>query len=671
MQNNNNRKIFEIFISKTKIYLLIIAILLIIICVKNVNAIIPSCIAYICIILYAYWTNNKRKSELSRHLQELTVNLDTMAKKTLVNSPFPLIIAETDGNIIWSSAKFISAFRDIDVQSELHDLIKDIKLEIENKKDRKNHLISKKIEIDHRTYSVLCEYIKENKRKNSEHTVVLYFIDITEEEKTKKTCNDIKTCVSLITVDNYDEQMQRMTNEERPHVVATIEKIIYDWVSQSKGIMIKDERDKYVYIFENKYLDEIKEKKFEILDTIKEIELEGMSQITLSIAVSTEGDSIYEKYKSAISAMEIAQGRGGDQAVIRENGKYTFFGGLAQEKEKRTKVKARNVAHALSNLIKESSNVMIMGHHNPDIDAIGSGLGIYKIAKTLGKEANIVTNSAGLTLEAFITEIKKDKTYEGVFINSEEAKLKITPETLLVIVDTHKTTYVEIPELINKIDKIVIIDHHRRSPEFIDKAILTYQEVYASSAAELVTELVQYADCEVELSTMEIEGLYAGIMMDTKNFTFKTGVRTFESAAYLRKCGVDIIRVKKWFQSNFESYSVIADIVKSSEIVRNNIAIAIYDAGDKDAGLICAKAADELLTISNITASFVLGNVGDRNVCISGRSIGDINVQVILEKLGGGGHITVAGAQLKDTDCETAKKELLDKIEEYYSEVNN
>lgn len=670
MQNNSNRKIFEILISKTKMYLIIIAILLIIICIKNVNAIIPCCIAYVCILTYAYWTNNKRKSEISKHIEELTVNLDTMAKKTLVNSPFPLLIAETDGNIVWKSSKFISVFRGIDIKKELQDIIKGIKLEIENKKDRKNKIILKKAEINNCIYNVLCEYLNENKRKNSGHTVVLYFIDVTEFEKTKRISEDIRTCIGLISVDNYDELIQRMSNEERPQVVATIEKAIYDWAGLSKGLMIKTEKDRYVYIFENKYLNKIKETKFEILDTVKEIDIEGIIQITLSIAVSTEGESIYEKYKSAVSAMEIAQGRGGDQAVIRENGKYSFFGGRAQEMEKRTKVKARNVAHAISGLIRESSNVVIMGHTNPDIDAIGSSLGVYKIAKTLGKEANIVTNTAGLTLGAFMNEMKKYEEYDDVFINTEEAKNKINSETLLIIVDTHKATYVEVPELIDKTDKIVIIDHHRRSTEFIEKAILTFHEVYASSAAELVTELVQYVDSEVELSTMEIEGLYAGIMMDTKNFTFKTGVRTFEAAAYLRKCGVDIIRVKKWFQSNFESYAIIADIVKSAEIVRNNIAIAMYDIGDKEAGLICAKAADELLTISDITASFVIGNLG-KSVCISGRSIGDINVQVILEKLGGGGHITVAGAQAKNKTCEESKEELLEKIEEYFAEINN
>ena len=366
--------------------------------------------------------------------------------------------------------------------------------------------------------------------------------------------------------------------------------------------------------------------------------------------------------------MDIALGRGGDQAVIRQDGKYVFFGGKAQEVEKRTKVKARVISHALEELIKKSDNVMVMGHMNGDIDSIGSSLGIYRLAKTFEKEAYIVNNTYGLTLANFIVTLKQEG-YKDVILDKTEAMNKITPNTLLVIVDTHKRSYVEVPELLEKTEKIVIIDHHRKSEDFIENAILTFHEAYASSASELVTEIVEYATQEVTLEQIEAESLYAGIMMDTKNFTFKTGVRTFEAAAYLRKYGIDIIKVKKWFQSDLESYTVIAEIVKNAEIINDSIGISVYEEKDKNANLICAKAADELLTISNISASFVLGRMGDK-VCISGRSIGDINVQVILEKLGGGGHITLAGAQVEGMTLEEAKTELIIRINEYFAENN-
>ena len=365
--------------------------------------------------------------------------------------------------------------------------------------------------------------------------------------------------------------------------------------------------------------------------------------------------------------MDIAQGRVGDQAVVRENGKYIFFGGRAQELEKRTKVKARIVAHALEELIQEAKDVLIMGHANGDIDSIGSSLGIYRLAKTLGKEAKIVNDTTGITLDSFIQAVKNEDDGE-IFIDKGEALSRISQDTLLIVVDTHRRGYVEAPLLLEKSNKIVVIDHHRRSTDYIDTATLTFHEVYASSAAELVTELLQYVEKPIKLKTIEIEGLYAGIMMDTKNFTFKTGVRTFEAAAYLRKCGVDIIKVKKWFQSDIESYNTISEIVKNSELVHDTIAISIYNEQSKNAGVICAKAADELLTISDITASFVIGDLGEK-VCISGRSIGDINVQVILEKLGGGGHITLAGAQVEGMTKQEVKEELIKKIEEYFMEV--
>ena len=474
-----------------------------------------------------------------------------------------------------------------------------------------------------------------------------------------------KTCVGIIMVDNYEEVMQRIDTEQKTQLMAKVESSIYDWVNETNGILVKEDRDTYVYIFEQRNLEKIKEDKFVILDTIKNLVRKDKMQLTLSIAISNEGENDKEVYKSAQSAMDVILGRGGDQAVIREDGKYQFFGGKVEEVEKRTKVKARIVAHALEELMAECQKVIIMGHTNPDIDAMGSALGVYRLATNLDKEAYILTDFETASIKEFIENIQED--YKEVLVNKETALSLIDNETLLIVVDTHKTSYVEEPELLNKTNKIVVIDHHRRGTDFIEQSILTFQEVYASSASELVTELLQYTQKEVELQTIEAEALYAGIMMDTKNFTFKTGVRTFEAAAYLRRCGVDIIKVKKWFQSDLESYNKISEIVRNAEIIYETIGISTYEVQEKDTSLICAKAADELLTIGNITASFVLGTMDDK-ITISGRSIGDINVQMILEKLGGGGHITLAGAQLENKTIEEAKQLLIEKIEEYFSE---
>lgn len=666
---SNNKKVLDNLVSRTKIYLVIILILLAVICIYNITFIIPAIIIYIAILAYSYFANNKRKSEISEHLQDLTLTVDSAAKSTLINSPLPLIILETDGNVIWRSSKFVTEFANIDINNYIDDLIITMKQEIEGQDVKKSKTIVKKIEIGKKTYKILGEFAKSKstRKKLNEYMLIIYFMDETDNMKLQKEYENSQICVGIINIDNYEEAMQRVESETKPEVTAKIEKTIYEWTNDTNSIVIKPEKDTYVYIFEKRYLEEIKQNKFNILDTIKDVANQENIQLTLSIAISVDGKTEKEKYKTALETIDIILGRGGDQAAIRENGKYQFFGGRAEEVEKRTKVKARVVSHALEKLIKEAENVIIMGHANPDIDAIGAGIGIYRLATQLQKNAYIVADKEVKAIEGIIEDLQKDEEYSNVIISGENAKEIINENTLIVVVDTHKRNYVQEPELLEKTNKIVIIDHHRRSADFINNSILTFQEVYASSASELVTELLQYVDVELELKLIEAEALYAGIMVDTKNFTFKTGVRTFEAAAYLRKFGVDIIKIKKWFQSDIEDYNKIAEVVKNSEIINNTIAIATYNEEGKDVNLICAKAADELLTIGKITASFVLGKVGEK-VNISGRSIGDINVQVILEKLGGGGHITLAGAQIENQTIEEVKEDLIQKIKEYFEE---
>ena len=659
-----NKKIIEKIVSKTKIYLVIIALLMIILCAYNMDLIIPSVIIYGLIIAYTLWTNSKGEEELSEHIKSITFSVEKIAKSALVNSPFPIVIAEKNGNIVFKNKKFIDEFVNIDINNYLTDILKDIKAELNNNEQKEK--IVDEIKIDKKTYMIYGEYMP----LKEDNAITIYFMDNTKLADLEEEVDEKDSYMGLIMIDNYEEVIQRMPDEEKPQVTANIEKCIYDWVTENDGLILKAERDTFVGIFEKKNIKEIEEKKFEILDSIKEEQLFEKTPFTLSIAMSNEGKNNTEKYKSAQSALDIVLGRGGDQAVVREEQKYNFFGGRTQEVEKRTKVKARIVSHALEDLMKEADDIIIMGHSNSDIDCIGSGIGLYRLAKTLDKEAHIVNESYGTSLEDFMDHLNKDEEYKNVLIGKNEAISKISENTLLIVVDTHKKNYVEVPELLEEANKIVIIDHHRRSTDYIENATLTFQEVYASSTAELVTEIIEYAQTQIELSEFEAEALYAGIMMDTKAFTFKTGVRTFEAAAYLRKCGVDIIKVKKWFQSDLETYNKISSIVGNAEMVYDTIAIATYDETDKNANIVCAKAADELLTISNITASFVIGKLGDK-VCISGRSIGDINVQIILEKLGGGGHITLAGAQIEGMDTDEVKQELINRINEYFSEILN
>lgn len=660
---NHNKKIMQKIISKTKIYLAIIAILLVILCIYNPWYIIPSVIIYALLLLYAYWTNNKRQEELTEHIRSLTFSLDKVAKIALVNSPFPLVIAETNGNLIFRNTKFNQEFANIDINNYLSKILNDVKLEIKN--NDKKEKIYDEIKIDKKTYRLYGDYMP----LRDEYIITIYFVDDTKLVELENLFENKDMYIGVIMIDNYEEIIQRIADDEKPQLIAEIEKRIYNWASDYKGLVLKSERDTFVCIFEKQYVKEIENKKFDILDTIKELQPVDKMQFTLSIAISNSGTNNLEKYKTAQAALDIVLGRGGDQAVIHEEDKYTFFGGRTQELEKRTKVKARIISHALEALITESDKVMIMGHNNSDMDCMGASMGIYRLAKTLNKEVHIVLNPKGENLVTFLNELKDNDEYNDIILEPQNAISELSDDTLLIVVDTNKKNYVESPELLAKAKKIVVIDHHRRSPDYIESATLTFHEVYASSASELVTEIIEYAESEPELTSIEAEALYAGIMMDTKTFTFKTGVRTFEAAAYLRKCGVDIIKVKKWFQSDLDTYNKISNIIGKAELIYDSIAISIYDEDDVDSNIVCAKAADELLTISNITASFVIGKLNDK-ICISGRSIGDINVQVILEKLGGGGHITLAGAQVEGMDIYQVKQELINRINEYFSEQN-
>lgn len=627
---------------------------------------------YIILIAATIINNKRRKSELSEQLKDLTLNVNKTAKTTLINSPFPLIIIEANGNIIWRSEKFNNEFKDLNKDNlELMALLSNIKQIAVSKKNSMEKKQKGKIEIEfdinRRTYKILGTYIKTNKDENNDYTFILYFIDQTEIKKLQEKEEETEINIGMISIDNYDEINQRLSGEIKSQVIAKIEQCIYEWALSYSALVVKVERDKFYVVIDNKNLENAKKDKINILQQIKELPILDGIQATLSISFSKDGETLDEKYRSAQAVQEIALGRGGDQAIIKQNQKYEFFGGRTEEVEKRTKVKARTVASALVKLIEESDRVLIMGHTNSDMDAIGSALGIYRLTKTLNKEANIIVDSKAVGILSFLETIENDKEYIGCVINGETALEKMTENTLLVIVDTNKVNYVESVKVLENASKIVEIDHHRKSTDYIKDTILSFHEVYASSASELVTEIIQYSPIKIKLTPIEIEALYAGIMLDTKEFTFKTGVRTFEAAAYLRKCGVDIIKVKKWFQDDLKTYQTISNIISKAEIVKESIAISTYDEDELNTTIVIAKAADELLTISGISASFVLGKTDDI-IYISGRSIGDINVQLILEKLGGGGHITLAGAQLSDITMEEALEKLKHAIDEYMIE---
>ncbi len=659
----DSRKLSRIFIPKAGFYLWVIFFLIIVITVLNPLVSIPGYILLVFLVIYNYKSTHIRNREITKYIETLTFNIDCATKDTLLNFPMPLVLAELDGTTVWYNSSFKGIFQNDTFQEEtVAGLVSDLKPQM-TEGDSIN--ISSEITINNRHYSVLGNLVKLDDSNNEESVIVmLYLVDNTELIDEKKKFEDNKNTVGLVVIDNYDDLMQSMEDAVRQQLLAEIDKKVTSWISHTGGVLKKFERDKYLCIFAFKYLHELEEKRFEILETVKEINLGNKIPVTLSIGLGINAPTIVENLQNANACIDIALGRGGDHVVIKDGDNFRFFGGRTRELEKRTRVKARVIAYALRGLIDQAPSVLIMGHENADIDCLGAALGIHRIVKNRDKRVNIVLNHSNANIDAILNKMSKEPEYTNVFVGTNEALDLITKKTLLIVVDTHKPGFTEAPELLKMTDQVVIIDHHRRGADFIQDAVLSYQETYASSTCELVTELLQYVEDRIRLTNIETEALYAGIVVDTKNFIFKTGVRTFEAASYLRRQGADTVSVKQLFQNDLKTYITISNIVKDAEVVYDNIAISICPNNIKGAQLIAAQAADQLLSLSGLVAAFVL-SYHNGEVVISGRSLGDINVQMILEKLGGGGHLTVAGAQIEDVTIQDAKKMLKDAIYEY------
>ncbi len=668
----DKKKIFGLFIPRASFYLWFILVLLVIVALWRWQIAIPGFILLIILTWYNIRSDYKRKHEITRYIEDLSINIDSANKNTLLNFPTPLVVTDLDGTIIWYNSSFRKMYDGEDLlEQTINNFVDDLHpgTLINENPNKDDMSISKQVTINGIHYKVLCNFTKvENKGETSNFILVLYFIDITDLVEIKKKYYEEKIIPALIVIDNYDDLMQSMEDTSRPQALAEIERKINQWMGFTNGIVKKFDRDKYLLIFESKYLKDFEESRFEILDSIKEINVGNKLPITLSMGFGTKGQSISESFQAAGNALDVALGRGGDHAAIKRGDSYSFYGGKTRELEKRTKVKARVIAYALRELIDQAPSIYIMGHDNADVDSMGSALGLYRVMRSRGRTAHIVLNSSNVTIDGLIAKIQKDSDYDGIFIGRTEALEKVSRKTLLVIVDTHRPSFTEVPELIGKTDQVVVIDHHRRGAEYIQDAALVYQETYASSTSELITEILQYIDEKLKLKPLEVEALYAGIVVDTKNFTLKTGVRTFEAASYLRRQGADTTAVKQFFQNDLETYSNVSSVVKAAEMITNEIAISVCRQQLKNAQLIAAKAADELLNLSGIMAAFVLCYSGSE-VCISGRSLGDINVQMILEKLGGGGHLTVAGAQLPGISIDDAREKLKYAIMEHTSET--
>ena len=657
------RKILKILTVKNAYYLWIVLLFsLATLFFEPHVAIYELCVFFVLLIYYIFDFIKNQKKFLS-YIENLTLNIDTASRDSIFNFAIPVCVLKTSGIISWYNDKFAHLIgakgdRNFAYDMNISDFFKDFA--VESILPENSLKISFDIDHNDRTYHVFGNIT--NVESDDGKIAILYWDDKTDTMLLNKRYNDEKFVSSVIVCDNYDDVIQDTPSSERPMLVATLDNTLAEFANSVNGVIKKQEKDRYFFYFQKQYLEKFYEDKFSILNKVKEISIGNKIPITLSIGIGCDGQDMAQNDAFSYIALDMALGRGGDQAVIKDGEKFKFFGGNSKEFEKRTRVKARVVCYALKELVDECENVLIMGHKNADIDACGAAMGIYRMAVTLNKEAKIVMQTHNQSVKLYKDTLGQD--YSDVFISAAYAGEIITKKSLLIIVDTHKRSLVEVPSLLDVTPRVVVIDHHRRSTDFIDKAVLTYHEPYASSASELVTEIIQYMDDPMILKKKEAEALYAGIYMDTKNFTFKTGVRTFESASFLKRIGVDTIQIKKLFQIDLSDMGKKWTIIENSYIYKDNIAIATCKENDEDMQTIVAQAADELLNIKNVVCSFVLCQTNDDTIFVSARSFGSINVQVILEKLGGGGHMTIAGAQLKDITMYEAVEALKDAIED-------
>ncbi|MEF9953033.1 MAG: DHH family phosphoesterase [Clostridium sp.] len=651
---------FKRFLPKTQVYLIMIAALTTVVVYYNQVIGAIGLIAFTAVLIYNFKNNRMSRDEWGRLVEDLSTDIDLAGKNTLSKIPLPLAIVNSDSQVIWGNHGFTDIATANIYGKSINTLVKDFhpKRIVQRNEEFINNVV-----IGEKTYNILISKVKvDPTQSENKFLFIMYFIDKSEYYELLEEHNRTQCVVALIEFDNYDEVTKSTEEDKRPALIADVDRHINNFAASLNGVMRKYDDSKYVIVMENQYLDVLIEKKFDILDEIREIDEGNKIPVTLSIGIGKNGETLYDVHQYAIAAKDLSLGRGGDQAVVKDGDKLSFYGGKSREVEKRTKVKARVMAHGLAQLIDQSREIIIMGHDTPDVDALGAAIGMYRGCKLRGKNAHILLNKVNSGIEKMIEQLNEHDEYQNVFINNDAAVQLVMKDPLIIIVDVHRKSFVEFPELLDRVSNIFIIDHHRKSVDFIDNATISYIEPYASSTCEMVTELIQYMSEKPTLLEAEAQALMTGIYMDTKNFAFKTGVRTFEAAGYLKRMGADIIEVKKLLADDFETYVERSRIVASAKVV-NKIAIVSHGEGVKNY-LSIPQAADELLKIEGIEASFVLAPTGN-NVTISGRSLGEINVQVILESIGGGGHMTIAGAKLFETSLEDADRILKDAIDKY------
>ena len=603
---------------------------------------------------------------------------DTLEKRILEELALPYAIMDMNGKMIWSNKVFAELtgkdqFYKKNISSIFPDVTAD-KLPVSEKKEmsevctqfgEKVYRISMQ-RVSLEEVVARSELFEKTDRKVS--LIAMYLYDDTELKEYIKKNEDDKLVVALAYLDNYEEALESVEDVRRSLLIALIDRKITKYFSNFDGLVKKLEKDKYFLIMRQSSLEALKEQRFHILEEVKTVNIGNEMAITLSIGVGLNASTYIQNYEYSRIAIEMALGRGGDQVVIKNGNNITYYGGKTQQVEKTTRVKARVKAQALKEFMSTKDRVVVMGHKITDVDALGAAIGIYRAGKTIGKTVNIVVNDPTVSIRPLMAGFMNNSDYDpSMFVNSAQAKEFVDNNTVVVVVDTNKPSYTECEDLLHMTKTIVVLDHHRRGSEVIDNAVLSYVEPYASSACEMVAEILQYFSDDLRIRNMEADCIYAGIMIDTNNFTTRAGVRTFEAAAFLRRSGADVTRVRKMLRDNLESYQARAEAVRTAHIYRDCFAIARCPSEGLDSPTVLgAQAANELLNIAGVKASFVLTEYNNE-VYISARAIDEVNVQVMMEKMGGGGHMNIAGAQVKATPDEVEKM-LKDIIDEDYQE---
>lgn len=619
------------------------------------------------VLLYFYFrqSNQKRRQGVLQYIDSVTGSVDTASKSTLINSPLPTLVFRPDtGEIIWSNESFLqlAGVREHLFEMRLSEAVPDFQVQwlLSGKQES-----PERVELNNHRFRVYGSLVRSRNRTGVQSLVATtYWVETTEADHLREVYEASRPVAAILMLDNYEDLMKACEDTQRSAVLAQIDEKLQIWANAGQSILLKTDRNHYLFLFEEQYFQHFVDEKFSILDTVRAIRVAENIHPTLSIGIGKDSPSIPELYKNAKLSLEMALSRGGDQAVVRNQVDFAFYGGRTKATEKRTKVKSRVMANAFRELIADAGEVYIMGHSFADMDAVGAAAGICCAARKRGKQARIVIDREHTAAETLIARLDALPEYSGVFLTPAEAFLQMRADTLLVVVDTNRPDMVENPQLLESCNRVAVIDHHRRAATYIENAAFNFHEPYASSASELVTELLQYLVEPTDLLREEAGALLAGIVLDTKHFTQRTGGRTFEAAAFLRRSGADTAEVQRLFQGDLKDMVTKYDIIRRAEMYRSNIAVSVVEESGVDR-VAAAQAADDLLTLKGVQASFVI-YAAEGAVLMSARSLGEINVQVILEALGGGGNSTTAGARIEDTDPESVRQQLIGVLDAYF-----